>query len=162
VKRYGNEPTAEPDRQSLGRAWKIPPPKSDKAHGTVAAWVVHAPHSNLMWSWYFVGTVHLRGVEGLEEPHLHFPGATHEIVIMALNPEYPLPEVGNWKNAQFLWPPDLTHQFIVSRDEEAQELTDLVVEQIVRGKSCDSDHRTYWIAAVDATAEHFRIGGHPA
>lgn len=166
---YGNEPTTEPDLAGVGRAWKLDldlyrdgPNMMPDHEGTVAWWLVHAPGAHPFWSWYVVGTVHLREIEGqTRRPHLQFPGASHEILFVALNPEHPLPSLDAWADIQFLEPLDLVEQFIVSDDDAAAELTELVVKHIVDGMSPDQDHRQYWAGAIARTAEHIRLGGHP-
>lgn len=161
---YGNEPTRPPDHQGAGRAWRIQhdvePDVPDHQAG-VGSWLVYAPYGHPLWYWYCVGGVHLRPIEGVKPATIQFPGATHEILFCALSPERPLPSLDDWKEAAFLQPLDLTHQFIVPDDIAAAELTELVVRHIVAGNSPDQDYRSYWRDVIDKTAEHQRLGKHP-
>lgn len=178
---YGNEPTTEPDFQeavkvrNLGdiasgkerieerqwRAWAVPIKADEAGHATVGQWLVEAPGAHPFWWWYCVGVVHLRPVEGMPPPVIRFPGASHEIMFVALNPEKPLPDLDDWKGMSPLHPIDLEHQFIVPDDEAARELGELAVRFMLRGNSPDQDFRQYWRDVINNTAEHSRLGGHP-
>jgi hypothetical protein len=164
---YGNEPAKAPDIEGIGKAWKVP---RTSAHDEVADWggdcgqwlVYDGTRAHPFWWWYVVGCVHLRPLEGQSKPPVvDFPGATHEIMFLALNPEVPLPDLGDWQGASFLQPADLVRQFIVNDDLQARELCELVVRHICDGHSPDVDFRHYWEAAIDSSAEHARLGGHP-
>ena len=117
------------------------------------------------WSWYYVAIIHLRPIEGCRPPYIAFPEATHEIQIVAMNPEAPLSDVDDWGKPEqpvnWLLPLELEHQFVVRDDEQAELLGQLVVEAICRGNSPDQDHRAYWSVVVDQTAEHICYGTHP-
>lgn len=157
-----NEPTKASDLEGEGgTAWVIPPDFKESPAG-VAQWLVHAPGAHPYWSWYCVACVSLKSVSGIDEAFKQFPGATHEIIFVALNPDHPLPDIDDWKSMHWLKPADLVHQFIVNSDNDASELTSKIVEHICRAAiSPDQDNRTYWKNCVNATAEHARLGGHP-
>jgi hypothetical protein len=168
AKVYENQPARDPDLAGMGRAcaWRIEPPEDAPPHAGVGQWLVHAPHSHPWWPWYAVQAVHLRAVEGKPAAHLQFPGATHEWLVLALNPEEPLPDIDRWgadgtPPMRHLEPVDQCVQFIVADDEQASELVELTVRHILEGVSCDQDFRGYWQRAVATTAEHVRLGGHP-
>lgn len=162
---YGNEPTKVPDIAGEGgRAWRIPLEAvvDKRPNASVGSdWLVHAPGSHPLWWWYMIGVVHLRPTAG-KPAKVAFPGATHELMFIAISPEYPLPDVDRWEKMHHLEPLDLAEQFIVTDDAQACELGDLIVKHIVfEGASPDQDHRAYWKVAVANTAEHLRLGGHP-
>lgn len=168
--KYTNLPTIDPEHEGLGgRAWKVPMGeegqrgKPDYDAG-VATWLVHytGPNAHPWWNVYVVGTVHLRPLPNVKPPHIQFPGATHEILFCALDPRKPVPDLNDWKGMAPLEPLDLVHQFIVPEDEQAADLTGLVIRHMIdAGASPDQDFRAYWRNAINKTAEHFRLGGHP-
>lgn len=166
---YGNEPTAKPRFQLGGRrAWPIAPVNRDgpnwrpEFEATVSFWLVCAPSSHPWWWWYVVSVIHLRQIPGTPPVHFQFPGATHEVLFLALSPEHPLPDVEDWKAMQYLTPPDLVHQVILPDDDGARELCELVVKGIVcLEMNPDVDNRSTWRSSLDQTAEHVRLGGHP-
>ena len=159
---YGNAPTREPDISGAGRAWRVTAKDPEEHAGIGADWLVHAPFAHPFWWWYAVSAIHLRPLPGKGPAHIRFPGATHEILFVALNPEKPLPDISAWQGPAYLTPIDLEHQFIVQDDEKAREITDLVVAHICEGVSPDQDFRAYWRDVINRTAEHARLGGHPA
>jgi hypothetical protein len=161
---YGNEPTRIPDLAGDDRrAWRVPVDNAPEGHAGVGCdWLVHRPGAHPLWWWYMVAIVHLRPLHDLDRPAIQFPGATHEALIVSLDPEHELPDLDTWGPAHMLQPPDLAAQFIVNSDAQAAEVGDLLVTHIViDGQSPDSDHRSYWTEAVENTAEHLRLGGHP-
>lgn len=161
---YGNLPTTEPDHQGLGCAWKIPMTRKEEKPdwaATVSMWLVSAPYAHPFWWWYAVTCISLRDIPGVPPATVQFPGATHEIMFVALNPERPIPDLADWQGMSHLEPLDLVHQFIVGSDEDAEKLTEVVVKHIVAGNSPDQDHRSYWRDAINLTAEHLRLDGHP-
>lgn len=125
-------------------------------------WLVHAPHGNPFWPWYMVAVVNLRDHKGQTgSPFIQFPGASHELLVVALNPEDPLPDVDAWTQPRYLVPVDQCVQFIVADDKQATSLLDVVVKGILSGISPDQDYRALWREMVAQTAEHIRLGGHP-
>jgi hypothetical protein len=168
---YGNEPAREPDTLGAsGRAWKVGVPDETpdfQREAECGVWIVHAPHAHSVWWWYAVMVVSLREIPGAPPSRLQFPGASHELLIVALNPEEPLPDVDRWGAAgtppvRYLTPIDQCVQFIVADDEQAQTLANLVVDVIADGMSPDQDFRGWWQDCVAKTSEHLRLGGHPA
>lgn len=170
----------DPDKVGAARAWKIRfGDEMLEAHrrewgsdpAGIASWLINGPY-HPAWSWWFVGTVHLRNEPGTKIAQIAYPGATHEIMCWSLDPEArngrpDKPDVDALERGElearpaFLTPADWIVQFIVTDDEQAGTLTDLVIEQIVAGRSCDSDFRGWWEDAIHKTAEHLRLGGHP-
>jgi hypothetical protein len=114
-----------------------------------------------------VQVVHLRQLEGQPLAKLQFPGASHELLVLALNPDEPLPDVKRWGSPgtplmKWLEPVDQCVQFIVADDDQARSVCEMAVRHIVlHGQSPDQDFRNYWASAIANTAEHARLGGHP-
>lgn len=135
----------------------------DPDHTAIASYVICAPHAHPFWAWHTVNVVHLRETERFDAPRLAFPGASHEVMVFALNPEKDAgidpDDPGTW---DMMTPPDVVHQVILPNDEAAVMLAFLVAHSCARGDLIpDSDWRTAWGATLDKTAEHLRLGGHP-
>lgn len=154
-----------------GRGWHIPiSPVGQRgrpdADGTVIGWLLHAPGAHPFWNYYAIAVIHLRPIDGVRPPTIRVEGATHELMIIALNPEKPLPDldaVGRGEASfEFLTPIDVVEQFSVRDDAEAARLGELAIRVCVDGlASPDQDWRSWWKRAIAETAEHFRAGRHP-
>lgn len=154
----------------VARAWKVAIPEAYTG-ASVANWFVNGPFHPL-WRWWYVSCIHLRDIPGGVPTSMSFPEATHEMLILSLNPgddlEHPVPpdidalEAGSTKLEAMpgiLVPPDLTHQVRLDSDEQAAEITGLMVEHMVAGTaSPDQDFRPWWETVLDTTARHYREG----
>jgi hypothetical protein len=101
----------------------------------------------------------------VKPPVIRTPGATHELIIAALNPDQPLPDleaVGRGEASfQFLTPIDVMEQFTVTDDAMAYRLCELAVRSCVDGfMSPDQDWRSSWRTSIAHTAQHLRDGVH--
>lgn len=163
---YTNIPTAPPTHEGpAARAWRMSSTVEGDARSdvNVAAWIMHAPGSHPWWPWYGVATIALREVEGFPPPVIAYPGATHELMVVACNPDEPLPDVPDGIGTlSHLTPVDQAVQVILPDDARAEELTTLAVRAVCDGLLVpDQDHRARWATVLAQTAEHLRIGGHP-
>lgn len=121
------------------------------------------------WPQFVLIVVHLREQDGEAPPVLAFPGATHELSVMALNPGDPAKVhtaadfaqggfrgIGGW-----LSPIDVTHQFTAT-DEEMTDLAEMAARACVDGMLNPStdDAREYlrehWLTACVRTLAHMR------
>lgn len=137
------------------RAWKIRMPERDPASTScVGAYLVHAPWSHPFWPWKVLSLVMLRAVPGLPPAKVFLVGATHELMLMPINPEHPLGDPDTAGPFAFLIPPDLVEQVQCSGDERAGKLLDELVRRIVEGYLVpDSDYRSHWHAVLAAELE---------
>lgn len=162
----------EPTRRGpFGEAWEValqPVGRRGKSDfdGTLAYWIIRAPQSHPLWWWYSMTIIHLRPIAGVKPAHIEIPGATHELALIALNPEQPVPnleemEAGNFSSLKHLSPPNLIQQFQVPNDAYAWYLGETAVKAIVDGIiSPDTDFRSQWEQAIPETAKHLREGVH--
>jgi hypothetical protein len=161
-----------PDCEGLhGRAWRIPmaaPGQRGRpdADATVDGWLLHAPGAHPFWVYWVLAVIHLRPLAGVKPAYVRLSGATHEIIIMALNPETQLPEIEDVGRGEatfdFLTPIDVMEQFVVRDDAEAAQLCELAIRCCVDGMaSPDQDWRSWWSRAIAETAMHLREGRHP-
>lgn len=148
-------------------AWIVPIPDDGPPDwkATLAGWFVHAPGAHPAWSWWYVGVIHLRDIPGVRPAIIRRPGATHEVMFMALDPKAGSPvdrDLGR-DGLPFLEPIDLEHQLVDLTDDHARGVAISAVRAIVAlGWSPDQDFRSMWATALDATADHHRAGAHEA
>ena len=163
---YKNTPRIRPDFQGpAGKAWHltIPSagPEDPRRQVTLDGFLIHAPGSHPFWSWYTLTGCALRATEGLPPANLHFAAATHEIIVAALDPREPLPDVTNGKDLAWMIPLDQVVQVCLGDDNQARELQRQVVRAVVKGMLVpDQDHRATWKKVLAKTSEHLREGGH--
>jgi hypothetical protein len=132
-----------------GQAWKMDLeaiqqkyPNPDNA--TVCGWIVHAPWAHPFWHSYSIFAVHLRPIPGVKPATIHLEGATHEVLLHALDPE--------WKKdpkevPRHLQPANFCGQWIAPTDEAATAKVRECVVDIVHGRlSPDTDYIRFWMA----------------
>jgi hypothetical protein len=130
------------------RAWKLVAMARDgRDHAGVAGWLIEAPWAHPFWHSYRLSLIHLRPMEGLAEPIIYLEGATHEIVLYALNPETPRePALLSTGDVAVLDPPNFVAQMIMGSDDAAADKVGAAVDMICQGRlSPDTDFRSQWI-----------------
>lgn len=161
-----NEPATF--RGVAGDAWRARVPEvghrgRPSFDATVGGFIVRAPGVHVFWDHYLVSVIHLRPIDGEKSPVIRRPGATHELIIAALNPERPLPPL-DWTDdysVSFLTPIDVEAQFVAANDAVADRILELSVRTIVDGlASPDQDWRAWWERSLEHTARHFADGTH--
>ena len=151
-----------------GRAVGLEMPDIPEAAETVCSWLITAPVWHPMWSQYLLAVVRLRdGVPGFVPPVRQFPGATHELLVVTLNPEHgPYTAEGMDRyhrsgNLPTLSPVNVAEQ-IEGTDAEATELAKLAVWAIVHGhlepESSNGAQRirAAWKSSLIKTLAHIR------
>lgn len=138
------------------------------AECTVTWWLLEGPW-HPVWPQFVLSVVHLRPMPGWPAPNLHFDGATHELLVVALNPGDPpaqhkaatLTEGGFRAVGGYLKPVDVVHQFTAT-DSEMVELAELCARACVDGLLTPStdDARTTlretWLTSCVRTLAHIR------
>lgn len=148
------------------RAWRMQvTPRRPDHQASIAAWLINGPY-HPFWRWWQLAIVHLRPIEGVKPAAIHRDGASHEIMILSIDPNHP-PDIDELEQGEghlrYLTPPDLVHQVVGLTDEQACELVDLMIGPILDGQlSPDRDFRSRWEPILETTAEHLRYGTHPA
>jgi hypothetical protein len=132
----------------------------------VDGWLLHVRGAHPLWCYWMLAVIHLRPIASVRPPHVRFEGATHELMVVALDPNVPLPDldaVGRGDASfQVLTPIDVCEQFAVQDDAQASQLCEMAVGVCVNGQaSPDQDWRRWWTGAIAETAKHLREGKHP-
>lgn len=139
-----------------GKAWKVDVeavarrhPGGPDASLTVAHWIVEAQWAHPLWHSYFIGCVSLRDVPGVPAAKINLPGATHEVLVYALNPSCRR----MWNEATpYLLPGNFHGQWIAGDDDAARAFIEETVKLVVDGKlNPDTDARSQWIQRFSAS-----------
>lgn len=97
-------------------------------NATVAMWFLDCPGQSPAWRHYGLSIIHLREIKGVGPAHITREGATHEVILTALDPEKnPAPtgrETWSW-----LRPINFCGQLRLPSDEQARE----VIEYLAKG-----------------------------
>jgi hypothetical protein len=153
-----------------GRAYKVTRHQQtdERARSLQAGafWFLHLPEAHPVWPRYVLSCVHLQHVDGLPDPFLSSPEMTHELMLLALDPEAkPTPsDTSTWSP---LTPPNFAFQFKVESNEQAALLTELMARSLVdRRLPAELDDylggMAAWERSVRMTAEHVVAAAHGA
>lgn len=148
-----------------GTATQLEIPDEPWARQTADHWLLTAPMYHPLWSQYVLACVRLEDdVPGFPPPHRQFPGATHELLVVALNPEHgpysreKLREPGDLK---YLTPVNICHQFIAT-DAEMRAVVPLAARAVVHGalnpETGDAPERIRqeWLSSLVKALAHAR------
>jgi hypothetical protein len=117
-----------------------------KALGGVALWLIEAPWAHPLWHSYVLSLVSLRPVEGQPPPVCYFDGATHEMMLMALDPDEPRQPMFDEMAFEVLMPANFGAQMIVETDAEATAKVAAAVAMIAKGElNPDTDAIAQWV-----------------
>jgi hypothetical protein len=129
-----------------GRAWLVPPNGVYALASIVCCWIVEAQWAHSVWHSYCLSLVHLRQSAALPSPLIYLRGATHELVLFALDPEHPRALMLAGGEPHVLQPCNFAAQFVASCDAAAFERVEKAADAIVQGNlSPDTDHIREWI-----------------
>lgn len=115
---------------------------------SVCSWFIYAPWANPIWHSYALHLIHLRAIPRFDPPIITLSGATHQLMLYALNPDWQptLEELPHW-----LLPMNFAAQFIAKDDENAAWRMRFTVDEILSGElSPDTDFTQAWIARFGA------------
>lgn len=165
-------PTFERVDGPYGAAEPVPVPAIPLAAETVCTWLITSPIWHPLWSQYTLCVVRLRdGVPGFPPPIRKFAGATHELLVVALNPEQGTQTVASVDAHQFdgrlpfLTPVNIAEQYIAT-DPEMLDLASLCAQGVTHGALCpetaDAPERIRgsWLIATTKTLAHIRGEAH--
>ena len=104
-----------------GEAFELPIRPGHDAAQSVCHWLVNAPGAHPLWSQWVIACVRPDDdVPGFPPPHRQFEGATHEVLIVAVNPDHPItPELAAQSDYElvYLEPVNLASQVTATDDE---------------------------------------------
>lgn len=132
------------DLENMCKVQQVDP----EAFGTVAGWIVEAPWAHPLWHSYGVVLLHLRPLPKGAEPIIHLPGATHELIVFALDPDAKREElISEAFGNSFLHPANFAAQFIEMTDDGAIAQVEDSIRRICAGSlNPDTDALRQWVA----------------
>lgn len=144
-----------------GTAAHIPADAYTDSPATIDFWIITGPHWSPAWTQYMVGLVTLADVDGIDPARLQRPGVTHELLVVALNPDHGPYNADTVRANQIhtLRPVNLCEQFTAT-DDQARNLTSLCVKACVDGVLSPEPGdgsgiiRDFWHYAIEQTLEH--------
>lgn len=118
-------------------------PATDKT-AMGAVWVVTAPWAHPFWSQYAFSLTDLTTPIGTP-PVIHLPGATHEFLLFAIDPDKPVKFWADRPKGCLLSPPNCGYQFIAENNDAALDRIQRCVDRVMHGElSPDTDYRFMW------------------
>lgn len=150
-----------------GTAERVPIPADPKAAMTLTWWLITAPAFHPLWSQYSLTVVRLDDTPGFPPPVLHFDGATHELMVAALEPQDKPYTVATVYPLRWLEPINIVEQFTAT-DDEMRELAHLAAKGVVFGalnpETADAPTRirAQWLSSLVKTLAHIRGEVHAA
>jgi hypothetical protein len=125
-------------------------PEEHRLHsGSLRAVLLHRPDAHPVWHSYVVSLVHLRPLPELPPPNLAHQDSSHEIMVIALDPDF-APDPTDKSTLHPLHPPNLNHQLRGRTDETALALFNAFVQALsTGGLNPDTDHRGHTIAWLE-------------
>lgn len=112
---------------------------------TLASWLLRVPWAAPMTPCYWLTLVHLRCVPGVKVPRIYLPGATHELVLCAHNPDFPLDVTAC--PVPHLVPTYFAAQFVAESDRAAKLRVWGTVQEVLAGQlGPDTDWTQQWVA----------------
>lgn len=150
-----------PFNRTPTQAWKCPidPKRQDGSlHATICHWIVKGGFHSF-WNTWQITVVHLRDLPGLPPAQKEFLDATHEFMIVALDPGKDVKTMINYDPDKLpyptpmLQPIDVAVQFHCHSDAQAADIGDIAAKAIMAGyASPDCDYRDWWNKTIPATA----------
>lgn len=146
------ETTAPTMKGAAGNAWLLDMTAIRQKDGIVddpraavslPCWIASAPYAHPLWSHYAILCVALRDGPGLPKARVRLEGATHEIMVFALDPNTK-PAVN--ETPCFLHPVNFVGQFIEVDDLSAALRVQHAVQDVIDGRlNPDTDFRRAWV-----------------
>lgn len=154
------EPTAGPVGGVHGGHAEMRPINDAESPAALVCWIVTAPMYHPAWSQYALSVIRLADTPGVPPAVLRFPGATHELMVMALDPTRG-PVTATTGQIGFLHPFNIVEQFEAT-DDEMRDLASLLVQAVVQGlldpetSNGPERIRENWLTSAVKTLAHLR------
>jgi hypothetical protein len=134
---------------------------------TCDAWIITAPAWHPLWSQYMLAAITLADVPGAPPAVKNHPNATHEIIVMAMDPTHGpyTPDNVTDGRDRYLTPGNIGEQFTAT-DEEAIDIAVLCVRAVLDGvlspETADAPERirAQWSQSIQRTVDHGRDPHH--
>lgn len=138
-------------------------PSIPDQQASIRTWLLNCPGQSPFWSHYMLSILHLREIDGALPVTILFPGATHQVIVMALD-TYASPTPDNIEEWVWLTPVNVQEQLELPSDQAAGELLDLcaaaVIEGVLPAEPALSGDPEPWRSALLKSAAHLRGEAH--
>lgn len=130
---------------------------------TLATWLLDVPGQSPAWTYYVISVIHLRPIPGVRPADIRVPGATHELLLIALDPAggHDPADCSDWR---YLTPVNAVEQLELPNDSSAVELAELAAKAVLAGvlpaEPPLAGQREPWRSALIKTAAHLRGEAH--
>jgi hypothetical protein len=100
---------------------------------SIGTWFIYAPGQSPAWRHYGLSAIHLRPIDGVKPPVIREAGATHEFMLLAMDPRTnPVPhDPQSWS---FLRPLNLIEQVALINDAAALRILDMCALEVTKGR----------------------------
>ena len=126
---------------------------------TLGMWFLSCPGQSPAWDKYLLSIIHLRPIDGVPDADISVPNATHEVLLIALNPDRN-PTALDMSSWQHLTPANLVEQIELPNDEDAKDLLKKCATAVVNGMLWAepplSGQKEPWRTVLIKTAAHYR------
>lgn len=147
----------------FGSAERVPSENLADAPAQLATWIVTAPIWHPLWSQYMIAVISLADFDGHEPAHRQFPEATHELTVLALNPDkgpHDAETVSSANPAPYMTPVNVVQQFVTTDERAIQighSLTHAVIDGRLNPETGDAPEaiRETWAMAISVTLDHY-------
>lgn len=147
----------------VGEPVEEPPSTVENPHaGLGTTWLLTCPDRHPLWHQWMLSAVHLAHRGGLEDAKLQFSGATHEVIVVALNPEHGWVTPSTPMPWPYLEPINIAQQITCDSDQHVLDLLSLLAQGVVHGildpETADAPERVRaaWRGSILQSLAHAR------
>lgn len=148
-----------------GTARRIPQARLKRRPSTLDTWLIDAPYWHPWWSQYVLVPSTLADLPEHPPAVRHRDGTTHEITVLALDPDHPTSVQRLLIDPlHYMEPASVCEQFVALEDRQAVEIGFMCTEAACFGKlnlePSFSAEKAAWAHAIAATLDHYRDPHH--
>ena len=125
----------------------------------MSCWFLECPGQSPAWSHYTMNVIHLRDIDGVPPAHIRVLGATHELILIALDPDRH-PKVLKLSSWRPLRPLNVQEQIRLPDDRSAREMAEKAAQAVVNGllpaEPPLAGTVEPWRTSLNKTAAHLR------
>ena len=125
----------------------------------VSCWLLYCPGQSMAWDRFLFSAIHLRPIEDVKPAVINLPNASHEVILVALNPDY-MPDPNDTETWHMLLPINVMEQVELPDDQAARSLMRACVVAVVHGslpaEPALAGAIEPWHTTLIKTSAHFR------
>lgn len=133
---------------SHGRAWAMQLKEVERTSTGLGDWLIEDTVTHPFWNYHVAALVHLRPLAGVAPAVITRHRASHEFMLMALDPKFENeydPTDLNTIVGHIMTPPDYVGQLVLPSDQRAITVCQFAIQKCVNGElPADADYRAAW------------------